>query len=329
MGMDSMMWQRYLDGQSSPEEMNVIRSWLSTEEGQAFLSASLERDMNNIREEDVDNWIDHPIPSSSMKAAVLAPMRRTFRRKRWLTVAAVVLPFFLLVGIAWLLADRAGLLSAPEYAEFSVPHGEQMQVVLQDGTTVHLNSASRLRFPKKFSFFRREVELWGEAYFDVAKEKRQPFVVNLHDMNLRVTGTRFNVKAYPQEDKLQVMLVEGGVTLADGQQRTYVLSPGECADYDRSSGICKISRVDDEKSITGWRERSLNFYRTPLMEILKTLQRQYDVVFETVDSTLLSTQFTLSTTKVQALDILKDIERVSHIRFLPKGEEGVFVVSSE
>ena len=116
--------------------------------------------------------------------------RRVNSYRRW-WAAAVLIPFIFLCGSVWFLADKVGLFSETEYAELVVPCGEQMRVVLQDGTIVQLNSDTRLKYPKKFGIFNRTVELWGEGYFEVAKEKNRPFVVDLGDINVKVTGTKF------------------------------------------------------------------------------------------------------------------------------------------
>ena len=86
--------------------------------------------------------------------------------------------FFLSVSL-FFLANRTGIFSEPEYADINVPYGEQIRVILQDGSIVHLNSDSRLRYPKQFGLFNRTVELWGEGYFNVAKDENRPFKVDL------------------------------------------------------------------------------------------------------------------------------------------------------
>lgn len=191
-----------------------------------------------------------------------------------------------------------------------------MRVVLQDGTIVQLNSDTRLKYPKKFGIFNRTVELWGEGYFEVAKEKNRPFVVDLGDINVKVTGTKFNVKAYTAESNLWVTLDEGGVLLKDVRGKEYPLLPGESAEYNRRSGACQISRPENMEQISSWRSKGLNFYLTPLKEIVKVLERQYDVHFIIPDSALLDNRFTLSTNKVNVIDVLNDLEAVSHISLM-------------
>ena len=117
---------------------------------------------------------------------------------------------FLSVSL-FFLANRTGIFSEPEYADINVPYGEQIRVILQDGSIVHLNSDSRLRYPKQFGLFNRTVELWGEGYFNVAKDENRPFKVDLQGVEVRVTGTKFNVKAYSAEPNIWITLDEGGI----------------------------------------------------------------------------------------------------------------------
>ena len=236
--------------------------------------------------------------------------------------------FYLSLWLCLVSGRQGWLFSETEYAELVVPCGEQMRVVLQDGTIVQLNSDTRLKYPKKFGIFNRTVELWGEGYFEVAKEKNRPFVVDLGDINVKVTGTKFNVKAYTAESNLWVTLDEGGVLLKDVRGKEYPLLPGESAEYNRRSGACQISRPENMEQISSWRSKGLNFYLTPLKEIVKVLERQYDVHFIIPDSALLDNRFTLSTNKVNVIDVLNDLEAVSHISF-DETEEGVFRITEK
>ena len=106
------------------------------------------------------------------------------------------------------------------------------------------------------------------------------------------------------------------------------LVPGESAEYNRQSGKCLISRPDNMEQISAWRVNSLNFYLTPLGEIIKVMERHYDVHFIVKDSAVLKNRFTLSTGKVNASDVLYDLEAVSNIVFT-EIEEGVFEVTSK
>lgn len=330
MKIDDAVIDKVLNNKASAEDARQVSEWFATEEGHDYLSKRMDGEMLSLTEGEVENWVPHAIPEEKMKQRFLQqikPRRRVNSYRRW-WAAAVLIPFIFLCGSVWFLADKVGLFSETEYAELVVPCGEQMRVVLQDGTIVQLNSDTRLKYPKKFGIFTRTVELWGEGYFEVVKEKDRPFVVDLGDINVKVTGTKFNVKAYTAESNLWVTLDEGGVLLKDTKGKEYPLHPGESAEYNRRSGVCQISRPENMEQITSWRSKGLNFYLTPLKEIVKVLERQYDVHFIVPDSSLLDHRFTLSTNKVNVVDVLNDLEAVSHISF-NETEEGVFKITEK
>lgn len=330
MKIEESIITKVLNNEASVEEAGKVAEWFATDEGRACLSARMAKETEEMTEEKIGEWVPYAIPEERMKERFLGQVARekkSPRYTRWLVAAAVIPLFFLSVSFA-LLARRVGLFAETEYAELVVPCGEQMRVVLQDGTIVHLNSDSRFKYPKKFGLFSRKVELSGEAYFEVAKEGSRSFFVDLKNINVKVTGTKFNVKAYSQETNLWVTLDEGEVALQDQNGKEYPMRPGESAEYDRRSGVCQISKPDDMESISAWRTNSLNFYLTPLKDIVKVLNRQYDVHFIIPDSSLLDCRFTLSTSKVNVLDVLHDLEAVSHISFR-ETEEGVFEIKSK
>ena len=330
MKIDDAVIDKVLNNKASAEDARQVSEWFATEEGHDYLSKRRDGEMLSLTEGEVENWVPHAIPEEKMKQRFLQqikPRRRVNSYRRW-WAAAVLIPFIFLCGSVWFLADKVGLFSETEYAELVVPCGEQMRVVLQDGTIVQLNSDTRLKYPKKFGIFTRTVELWGEGYFEVAKEKDRPFVVDLGDINVKVTGTKFNVKAYTAESNLWVTLDEGGVLLKDTKGKEYPLHPGESAEYNRRSGVCQISRPENMEQITSWRSKGLNFYLTPLKEIVKVLERQYDVHFIVPDSSLLDHRFTLSTNKVNVVDVLNDLEAVSHISFNETGK-GIFEITEK
>lgn len=330
MKIDIEVIEKVLNDKATPEEAKMVVEWFSCEEGNDFLSQYITDELEDLTEEKALSWLDHNVPEQRMKARFMNRIKqskqKTLRRKLW--VAAVMIPFlFLGISVAFL-AGRAGVFSESQYVEVSVPCGERMQVVLQDGTVVLLNSNTKLRYPQKFSLFNRTVELSGEGYFDVAKMKTAPFIVDLKGLKVEVTGTKFNVKSYADDKKIWVTLEEGSVRLKDEKNLKYALVPGENVEYDRVSGACKVKRITDFEEVSAWRHHSLNFYLTPLGEILKVLERQYDTHFAVKDSSLLQSRFTLSTTKVNVADVLKDLETVSHVIFR-EAENGVYEVGQE
>lgn len=319
--------KKVLDDKATPEEARQVAEWFASDEGNDSLSMYMAEEMKNLTEEEALSWLDHDVPERRMETRFLNGIKQSkkkrLRRRLW--IAAVLIPFLCLGTFTTFLAERAGVFSEPEYLEVYVPYGEQMQVMLQDGTTVTLNSGTRFTYPKKFGLFSRTVRLEGEGYFDVAKMKTAPFVVDLKGVDVKVTGTKFNVKSYADDNKVWVALEEGSVRLENDRKLAYTLIPGDRVEYDRLSGKCRVERMESIRESTAWRDNSLNFYLTPLSEILKVLERQYDARFKVRDSSLLDSRFTLSTSKVNVDDVLKDLQTVSHIDFEQK-EDGTYSV---
>jgi ferric-dicitrate binding protein FerR (iron transport regulator) len=163
------------------------------------------------------------------------------------------------------------------YNTITTPRGGEYQVVLSDGTRVWLNAASALKFPATFSCKQRRVELVGEAYFEVAKNKSMPFTVSMNKMAIEVLGTHFNVNAYPDEDEVKTTLLEGSVKLRSGQQSS-MLKPGEQAVLGSSNSF-QIHPVDVEEAVA-WKNGYFIFDNENIQGIMRKVSRWYDVDVE-------------------------------------------------
>lgn len=157
------------------------------------------------------------------------------------------------------------------YNTITVPRGGEYKLILADSTTVWLNSDSYIRFPVTFSGEKRQVELRGEAYFEVAKNVEKPFIVKINDYDIRVTGTQFNVRDYPGEN-IATTLVEGSVQLERGEQVQKMI-PGQQALLVDGQFVVKDVNVSD---FIGWREGTFSFKEVRLESIINELARWYD-----------------------------------------------------
>lgn len=161
----------------------------------------------------------------------------------------------------------------PIYNKVDIPQGGEYALVLNDGTRVHLNSMSSLRFPVTFEG-RREVELTGEAYFEVS-HTGQPFVVHTQGMRIEVLGTVFNISAYPGEE-YQATLVSGSVKVDAGEGGSLILKPSQQASFTPGSGDIRVHTVDTA-FYTSWVKGKINFKDRRLEDIMKTLSRWYSI----------------------------------------------------
>ena len=177
--------------------------------------------------------------------------------------------------------------SAVLYNTLTTPRGGVYQLVLPDGSRVWLNAASSIRYPVFFSGPERKVEITGEAYLEVAKNARQPFIVEVDNDNratIQVLGTAFNVNAYPDEKALHTTLLEGAVRVSK-DKKNVVLRPGEQAELEDSTAAGTGGRMDvhvgvDTSSVVAWKNGQFRFRGEGLDVVLRQIARWYDVEVE-------------------------------------------------
>ncbi len=165
------------------------------------------------------------------------------------------------------------------YNQLIVPYGKRFELELSDGTIAHLNAGSSLKYPVRFlNEGKREVFLVGEAYLDIAKDSKRPFIISTSDnLEVQVLGTQFNISNYPEDATTEVVLVEGSVGMqADGISGTIILEPGFKGSFDRQQR--NISTTPVITSVyTSWVKGELVFRAMSLENILKKLERHYNV----------------------------------------------------
>lgn len=165
----------------------------------------------------------------------------------------------------------------------SVPNGKQFDVILTDGTSIHLNAGSVLKYPSNFNeSSKREVFLKGEAFFKVSKDKSKPFIVKTENLDTRVYGTEFNVSAYENDTETVVVLVEGIVGIHQVVKKTdlskeyLMIKPAQKATVEKNLRGIKIENVDVNSYIQ-WKEGVLVFNDENIANIFKKLERQFNV----------------------------------------------------
>lgn len=170
-----------------------------------------------------------------------------------------------------------------------VPRGNKFWIKLVDGTKVWLNAESELIYPTAFEDANREVQVKGEAFFEVAANPQQPFIVHAKEVAINVLGTAFNVNTYTVS--IQTTLTSGKVsTVADGQN--VVLSPGQQSIYNNQTNILQQQTVDT-RIFTAWKDGDIYFEETSLSTILNSLGRSFDYEFKFEDASLEKLSFTL------------------------------------
>lgn len=316
--------EKTLKNEAAPREARKVARWLATAEGQQWLSERMDSDEKAIRAGEEEKQIDHAIPSALLYRKIMHRLHARRVRRYRAYAAAILLPVALFIGLFMHLDSRVDLAGTVEYEEVYVPRGERMQLLFQDGSKVYLNAGSRLRYPKKFGLFERKVFLEGEAWFEVTKNKRRPFIVDVAHLHIKVVGTTFDVKAYPEEDFLWVALETGCIELKSDSLPSCRLQPGEKATYDKRSGRCEIVQSHHVELYSAWKRNVLVFKNAPLSQVLNTLARTYNISFEIKDSTALKYTYTITTNCTNLTNVLKELEKITPILFEEK--EGIMEV---
>jgi len=171
-------------------------------------------------------------------------------------------------------AAREGVDGEIRYNTLATPRGGQFRIILPDGSKVWLNAASSLRFPTAFTGKERDVQLTGEAYFEIAQNPGQPFKVNVKGMMVQVLGTHFNIMAYDDEMNIQTTLLEGAVKVNKGTQAVQ-LKPGQQAQLN-AKGSMSVNENVDVEGVVAWKNGYFHFNHESLEGVMRQVGRWYD-----------------------------------------------------
>lgn len=231
-------------------------------------------------------------------------------------IAAILLIPVLMI-CAWQFYQ--GSMRKSSMLSFTANPGMTAKVKLPDGSVVMLNSNSTLSYPAEFDGKLREVKLLGEAYFEVSKDPKHPFIVNTpYQASIKVYGTKFNVEAYAKDSMLTASLKEGSIALSylgkDGKLKEQMLLPGQSVSY-RDHELPTLMADNMIDINTAWTDGKIIFRNTPLQEVIHELEKTYNVKFLVRNPKVYANRFT-GTLDGQHLDrILYVLTQTSDMRF--------------
>lgn len=230
------------------------------------------------------------------------------------TVCAAMLSAIVLSLYLW---NENRLLTKYADMTLEVDKGQKSDVLLPDGTKVYLNADSKLSYGRNFNGKQRMVELTGEAYFEVAKDPNSPFIVKAGELQVQALGTSFNVNAYPDSDAVSTYLAEGSVVVSSLQQ-SLRLYPGEAAIYSSSDTRLVKKKNEDSRLYIAWKNNEMVFCDEPITNIIKLLERNYNVRFEIKNEKLNDISFTGTLKNTSLQSTLYALQFTSPISFRKK-----------
>lgn len=274
--IDSII-QKYIQDKTSEEENQQLHRWMQ---------ASPENKKRFFAEKDI--WDSYGFQANvkkynpALELELLTNRRASItskpiiRLKQFIQIAAILLVTF---GLGWgtqfIPFDGGRQQKVVEMKEIFTPKGQVNQVFLADGTRIWINSDTRLSVPDVFSDEERVVKLSGEAFFEVAKDNKRPFKVEVNGQQIEVLGTSFNINAYAASNKTETTLQTGRIRLHTDKQTTN-LAPGEQAVFDRSARQLTIRKVNP-LSFSSWKDGRYEFHNEDLLEVFELVERWYDV----------------------------------------------------
>lgn len=332
---------RFLENRYGTDELEEIVQWIN---GEALLDKSKELAFNDwksfiekddssdqdIRFNSLLDKIHHKININQSIVHKAKWLRIPSQVTTWLIKAAAILLIPVLSFLVYTLSNNS--IRSAKYADIVVdsleiyaPAGSRTVVQLSDGTEIHLNSGSKIKYPRSFNGENRELSLSGEGFFDVAHDPEHPFIVKTKQMNVKALGTKFNVLSYPENDAVATTLVEGKLVLErfaeNGKTKTIrTLSPGQHVEYHVNSGKASSTKGDIGKYIA-WKDGLLIFDNSGIDEVAERLGRMFNVEIE---ATTEIKDYTYTVKFVdeslsQILDLLTKATPVDYV-FLPRGK---------
>jgi transmembrane sensor len=289
---------KYLNNEASFTEKKTVESWANQSEANRKELDNSRRLIKNI---DIFYKLKRFNTNTAWKkvaAQIHANHIKIQRNKKfkkeigteYYKYASIVLAVLLLIFIGYYFGFQNS--TGKNYNEIISPAELIVnEYELPDGSVVSLNCHSKIQFPKQFKKKKREVILIGEAYFDVEFNPEKPFIINAGNVQLKVVGTSFNVSAYPENEKVEVVVETGKVQVSqkDGKMiqkhEEIMLSPGEKGIILQKSNHLKRSRNTDPNYLA-WKTHNFVFNKTPLSQVIECLKKVYHIEIELKDNEL-------------------------------------------
>ena len=317
----------HLKGDVDEKEEKLFCEWLQ-EERNTLLFRELESLWREIREETSTYTPDTDYYWRQMESRMLRKDEKPKSVplwKFWMAVSVATVLLVLSLTVSFLYNKTEYWTDSSCKLSYSSLSGKS-KIILPDSSVVWLNSGSSLRYAVNF-FENREVDLSGEALFDVTKDSRHPFVVSTSGVKVRVHGTRFNVNSYSKEENILVTLFQGSVSLEAGGQEAY-LHPGERASVSKKYRTLDITSADMFYD-SFWASESVRFEAKSLRYITRYLEKWYNVKIE-VDPSIPDSQAYTFTIKDESLEvILRIMSRINPISYMFDGNDHVKITHVE
>ena len=287
MEVDYQVLKRYLEGKGKDGDKEIILGWFSDIQAESDLRKKYLRYWNELAQKPDNKGYNGSMILGRIYHEIKLEESRVLSQKkgmtRFINIVSKVAAVLFIPLIAFLFVYRSNFIptaSEIAYSEIYSPLGTRTMFYLPDGSNGWLNGGSYLEFPLEFKGKSREVVLRGEAYFDVKSDPKKPFIVSGANVEVIAYGTSFNVLAYPDDQIIQVTLVSGNIKVSgkrNGRIQDFgALKPDQMCIYDLSTSSFETTHVDAKKYIS-WKEGKLVFRNEPYQDVVRRINRWYNV----------------------------------------------------
>lgn len=325
--VDLDLLKKFARNECTPQELSLIRKYMQQPECRAALEEALDRQWEDFEAPapDADTVKEWKAAFEQRYAVTITAPAKSRKGMRWLgyAAAACIIP---LLFISITRQQKKNKTSTVEVAIRNIqnPKGRIATITLPDSSIIQLGPGSRLQYPSIFSGNTREIVLEGEAFFEVARNPQQPFIVRTGDIYTRVLGTSFKIEALPGQPVL-VAVATGRVSVSRSisakEELLATLTPGKQAGYDPVSGTLVLKDLRPAE-IAGWKAGILSFGEAPFAAVIASMERWYDVHISLAEPALGKKKMQLVINgKRPVSEALETISQITGLRYTINGQE--------
>jgi len=311
---------RKFSGETTPGENKIIENWVNeSQENKDFFNdlsdiwLSSGQNISNDSEYDVEKAILNFINRTRLVKMKRNQKIQLFNILRYaaMIILALAIPF------TYWIAQKPRP-AADTFTTVTCAFGDKTSIILPDSSQVWLNSGSKITFNNNFKEGSRQLFLEGEGYFSVKKDADNPFCVNTDNLNVKVLGTEFNLKAYPDEADVAVTLVSGSLQVKNGELAE-MITPGQKLLYKKDDQTLTVENLSDLAPETEWTHGRLVFRNTSLEELERKLERWFDVEIEFADETVKNRRFSGTLERESILEVITYFGISQYVNYNIKG----------
>ncbi len=313
---------KFLEGEITDSELEQLKVWLEKEpanrrifdeENEIWQESGCKLINDNFKTD--KGWNDLSKVLELAKNPV-KPVIVFKKRSYTLLMAAASLAFIIAIGslTLWSINKNKSIIPQSLTSRIETFEGEKAHVMLPDSTHIIMNSGTIVEYSSDFNIKERNINLTGEAFFNIQKNSQKPFNVILEKMVITATGTRFNVLSYKNENRIETTLEEGSININIPGNDPIIVKPGQQVIYFTKTNKTIIKDVVTE-TYTSWTENKLRLKDTPFEEALRRIGRRYNVVFEIRSPELLELKYTATFIDESIEDVMHLLKTVSPINY--------------